>query len=419
MNILYVTPYVPSRIRTRPYHLIRSLLDLGHSLTLVTAAKTSPRHQTELEHLAAWGIQVESFPVSRTRSLANCVRAIPTLQPFQAVYEYHPEMEASLDRLLSTRHYDIVHIEHLRASRLVRAIKRAPAIYDSVDSISLLFEQTMRTTHQLKSRFRAWLDLARTQHYEARLLVRYAQIAVTSQRDKTALEDLARRHLSPDAKLAPVTVITNGVDLDYFHPQDVRRNGRTIVFTGKMSYHANVAAALHFAQHVLPHVWARYPEARFQIVGQDPPSTLQQLGADSRIDVTGYVEDLRPYLAGATVAVCPMLYAVGVQNKVLEAMAMGTPVVSSLAASAGISAQSGQEMLIAETDEQMAQAILDVIERPLLAAQLSESGQRYVETHHSWTASAEKFVRLYDQAIAESRFPLSEPERVAPATCQR
>lgn len=415
MNILFVTPYVPSRIRTRPYHLIQALLELGHSLTLVTAAEAGPRQQAEIAQLAAWDIQVEAFAVSRARSLTNCVRAIPTTEPFQAVYTYHPDMETGLNRLLSTGRYDVVHIEHLRASRLIRAAGDIPAVYDSVDSISLLFEQTMRTTRQLKSRLRAWLDLSRTRRYEAGLLSQYAQVAVTSQRDQAALQDLARRYPSPDREPAPVTVITNGVDLNYFCPQDAPRAQRTIVFTGKMSYHANVAAALHFAQHVLPLIWARDPNVRFQIVGQDPPPALQQLGVDPRIDVTGYVDDLRPYLAGAAAAVCPVLYAVGVQNKVLEAMAMGTPVIGSPAASAGISAQPGTEILIAETAEQMAHAVLGVIDQPALAKQLAQAGRRYAETHHSWTASAEQFVRLYEQAIEESRPPLAAPKRAATA----
>ena len=107
----------------------------------------------------------------------------------------------------------------------------------------------------------------------------------------------------------------------------MQRDGRTVIFTGKMSYHANVAGALYFAHEVLPRIWQRDPQVRFQIVGKDPPQAVQQLARDARIEVTGYVKDLRPYLAQATVAVCPVAYAVGIQNKVLEAMAMQVPVV--------------------------------------------------------------------------------------------
>jgi len=402
MNLLYVTPYVPSRIRTRPYNLIRSLARLGHEVTLLTAAGTSAGEQEEAEELRGWGVRVETFPVPLARSLGNCLRALPTGEPLQAVYSYHPAMEHRLGQLLREEVFDAVHIEHLRASRLVRAVGDTPVVYDSVDCISLLFEQAMRTSMQWRSRLMAALDLARTRRYEARLLTLYDQVVVTSQRDREALEDLARRYLPPGARPAPITVITNGVDLEYFRPRGERqRNGPTVVFSGKMSYHANVASALYFAREVLPRIWTRDPRVRFQIVGKDPPEPVQRLAADGRIEVTGYVEDLRPYLAQATVAVCPALYAVGVQNKVLEAMAMGTPVVSTPAGCAALEAEIGREILVAEGAEELAAAVLRVTSDPALAEQLSSAGRRYVERHHSWEASARRLVEVCRQARSD------------------
>jgi sugar transferase (PEP-CTERM/EpsH1 system associated) len=402
MNILYVTPYIPSRIRTRPYNLIRALVNLGHRVTLLTAASTSPEGQEQADELRAWGIRVELFPVSLMRSLGNCLRALPTREPLQAVYAYHSGMERRLTELLSKEIFDVVHIEHLRATRLVRLVKRTPKVYDSVDSISLLFEQTAQGGAQLRSRLMAVVDLARTRRYEAWLLTQYDQAVVTSQRDKDALEELVHRFMPPHARPAPITVVTNGVDLDYFRPQDDtgKRDSRTVIFTGKMSYHANIAAALYFAQEVLPRIWAQDPGVRFQIVGKDPPEAVRQLATDGRIQVTGTVDDLRPYLARATVAVCPALYAVGVQNKVLEAMAMGTPVVSTPAGRAPLAAEEGQEILTAEGEDELAAAVLQVLNDPMLARRLSAAGRQYVEDHHSWEALAQRLVGVYEGACA-------------------
>lgn len=398
MNLLYVTPYVPSPIRTRPYNLIRALIRLGHRIALLTAASTSAEEQAG--GLRDWGIRVELFPVSLLRSLGNCLRALPTCEPLQAVYAYHPGMERRLKRLLWEESFDIVHIEHLRAARLVRAVESVPAVYDSVDCISLLFEQAARTSTQLRSRLMTRLDLNRTRYYEAWLLAQFDQAVVTSQRDKEALEGLARCYLPPDARAAPITVVTNGVDLEYFRPPATigQRDNRTVVFTGKMSYHANVAAALYFAREVLPCIWARDPEVRFQVVGKDPPEAVRQLTRDRRIQVTGSVDDLRPYLARATVAVCPALYAVGVQNKVLEAMAMGTPVVSTPAGCAALAAEDGQEILVAEGKEELAMAVVRVCTDKAMAQRLSDAGRRYVEAHHSWEAGARRLVEIYKRA---------------------
>jgi sugar transferase (PEP-CTERM/EpsH1 system associated) len=404
MNVLYVTPYVPSRIRTRPYNLIRALILLGHRITLLTSAGSSSEEQQQAHELRGWGVQAEVFPVPLARSLGNCLMALPTREPLQAVYAYHPGMERRLSELVREGTFDVVHIEHLRAARLVRAARGAPTVYDSVDCISLLFEQAAQSGAQLRSRLMTAVDLARTRRYEAQLLTRYNRVVVTSRRDKEALEGLAHRYLPPPTRAASITVVTNGVDLAYFRPRQgaEQRDGRTVVFTGKMSYHANVAAVLYFTREVLPHIWAVDPEVQFQIVGKDPPETVRQLATDGRIQVTGTVDDLRPYLAQATVAVCPALYAVGIQNKVLEAMAMGTPVVSTPAGCAALAADGSREVLVARDQEALAAAVLRIMTDPALARSLSAAGRRYVEAHHNWETGARRLVGVYERARAEA-----------------
>lgn len=401
MRILYVTPYVPSRIRPRPYHFIRELTRQGHPVTLLTAA-TSEQEVRDAEDLRGWGIRVEVFPLPRARSLRNCLAALPTREPLQAVYAYHPDMERRLAELVRSGAFDRVHIEHLRAARLVRAVPGIPTLYDSVDCISLLFEQALARTPRLTSRVLAALDLARTRRYEAQLLTRYDRVIVTSRRDREALEALARRYLPPPHRPAPITVVTNGVDLEYFRPQPVPRDRRMVVFTGKMSYHANVAGALSFALQVLPQVWAHEPEVRFWVVGKDPPAAVRRLARDPRIIVTGTVDDMRPYLARAAVAVCPIPYAVGVQNKVLEAMAMGTPVICTRAAAEGLQARAGETLLVADTAEEFARHVLRVLGDPALAEQLAAAGRQYVEAHHHWGTLTGQLMAVY-QAEPEAR----------------
>jgi sugar/nucleoside kinase (ribokinase family) len=167
MNILYVTPYVPSLIRTRPYNLIRALVRLGHHVTLLTAAGNSTEEHAQVEEMRRYGVRAEVFFISLTGSLVNCLRALPTREPLQAVYAYHPEMERRLGDLLREETLDVVHIEHPRAARLVRAVldtssmngKRVPIVCDSVDSTPLLFEQAAQKGAQWRSRLMAAIDL--------------------------------------------------------------------------------------------------------------------------------------------------------------------------------------------------------------------------------------------------------------------
>lgn len=405
MNILYVTPYVPSLIRTRPYHLIRTLIQFGHRVTLLTVAENGSFGSEALERLRKWGVQVEVFRVPLRCSLINAGRALLSAEPFQASVSYSHQMERRLAELTTNGKFDIAHIEHLRAARLVRAIHGTPRAYDAVDCISLLFEQASQYGPTWWSRWIAHVDLERTQAYEAWLLTQYHHVLVSSQRDKEALERLGRERLPSSTPIAPIAVVTNGVDTDFFRPSDMypERDRHTIVFTGKMSYHANIGGALYFVREVLPRVWAHEPSMRLQIVGKDPPKVIQQLARDHRIEVTGTVSDLRPYLARAAVAVCPVRYAAGVQNKMLEAMAMGTPVVCTRAAADGLWARDGQELLIAGDAEAFAQQILRVCTDPKLAQRLSEAGRHYVETHHHWRRAAESLQAVYAEAICSEK----------------
>jgi sugar transferase (PEP-CTERM/EpsH1 system associated) len=397
MNILYVTPYVPSQIRTRPYNLLRTLRQHGHGVTLLTASGMSQGEQAQAGELEDWGIRVELFPVSIGRSLGNAVRELASGVSFQAVYARHPAMGRRLVELVHSGAFDVVHVEHLRASWLIPLVEDLPVVYDSVDCISLLFEHTLRSGPRWTSRLKARLDLARTRRYESLLLRSVSRVVVTSERDRSALEGLARGD-----NHAPITVIPNGVDLAYFRPPADAESGdgHTVVFTGKMSYHANEAAVLFFAEQVLPRIWAEKPEVRFRVVGKDPTGAIRALQTDGRVEVTGTVDDMRPYLAQAAVSVCPAKYAVGVQNKVLEAMAMGTPVVTSSTGAAGFAAEDGRHFLVADDPADFAAAVLSVLASKELARRLSGEGRRFVEQHHNWESSAAALVGVYEQAVA-------------------
>jgi len=397
MRVLYITPYVPSRIRTRPYQFVRRLAAMGQQVRVL--AVSGAAEAADVEALQSEGISVEAFSVSKPRALGNCVGALPSGEPLQAHYGYHPQMAQRVAELTGGEQFGVVHIEHLRAARLVRAVRMQPVIYDSVDCISLLFEQTSRTSPQWRARLMARLDLQRTRRYEGQLMARFAGVAVTSGRDRDALRALAERYAPRSAALAPITVITNGVDLDYFRPDASygERSPNTVVFSGKISYHANVAAVLYFAREALPRIWAVRPDVRYTVVGKDPPAVVQRLARDPRIEVTGYVDDLRPYLGRATAAVCAVPYGVGIQNKVLEAMAMGVPVVTTPASAAALTAQNGRDLLVANDSQGLADAVLQIISDRDLADRLGKAGRHYVETHHDWDLSTRQLIGLYEQ----------------------
>jgi glycosyltransferase involved in cell wall biosynthesis len=230
-------------------------------------------------------------------------------------------------------------------------------------------------------------------------------IVVTSERDRQALIELYRAQikdpLRSDEELgADIHLLPNGVNLEYFQPRQQERRRLNLVFSGKMSYHANVAAALYLCQQIMPLIWQHRPDVTLTIVGSKPPKTIQQLANDPRVEVTGYVNDIRPYLARAEVMLSPMVYSVGIQNKVLESMAMGTPVVVAVQAAGALDARPGRDLLLAQSAQEFASATLSLLDNAELYSTLSQCGRTYVEQHHDWHAVTNQLVGIYQQAIA-------------------
>ncbi len=398
MRILFVAPYIPSLIRVRPYNILKALVECGNQVTLM--ALQPPGDEAEaLSQLRQWCEAVEIVPHSRTQTLLNGVMALPSNFPIQAAYSRSPEFNRRLQARLASNQYDVAHIEHLRGFVLAESLNGLPAVFDSVDSISLLFGKVLQDAPSMKSRLMAMLDLGRTKRFEGHLTDHFAQVAVTSETDRKALVELG-------SVADKITAIPNGVDLDYFKPQTVQRDPLRLVFTGKMSYHANIAAVEDLVEKIMPLVWKAQPEAHLYIVGKDPAPGVVALGERPHITVTGSVPDMRPYLAEASVAISTVRYGVGIQNKVLEAMAMGTPVVCSTQANSALKTHPGEDILVGDTPEAVAAQIVSLLASPEQRQRIGVAGRRYVENDHNWANVAQQFETLYQKAI-QIRMPVN------------
>jgi glycosyltransferase involved in cell wall biosynthesis len=176
-----------------------------------------------------------------------------------------------------------------------------------------------------------------------------------------------------------------------------------------MSYHANLTAALHLVNDIMPQVWRKAPQVKVWIVGKDPAPQVRALeqqpgGSTTRlVTVTGTVSDLRPYLQHTTLAVAPIPYGAGIQNKVLEAMACAAPVIASPQASSALEANAGQALLVAENADTFAETILCLLDKPVRRAALGQAGRAYVEQYHSWNAVAVQLETIYQAAIQEKQ----------------
>jgi len=398
MKIAFVVPYVPNKIRTRPYNLINYLSRLGHEVTLFTLG-SGEADLADVEHMRTICKYVQYAVQPTWRSLLNCVAAIPSQRPLQTVYSWNPELAAQLKSLVESSGesvFDVVHVEHLRGSRygvfLKTLFPNVPVVWDSVDCISHLFEQASKQSGSVFGKLMTRFELGRTRKAEGDLVTRFDRVLVTSMTDKNALIKLIMNGGEP----APITVLPNGVDLGYFQPNNsVQRDSQTMVFSGKMSYHANISMVKYLVSEVMPRVWDRRPETQLVIVGKDPPSDIKAMTGDVRITVTGTVEDIRPYLWRATVAVVPLVYGAGIQNKILEAMATETPVVTTSKAVSALQTSVGRDILVADTPTDFSTEILRLMESVSFRVEVAKMGLHYVQSHHNWMGIASQLVNEY------------------------
>jgi glycosyltransferase involved in cell wall biosynthesis len=277
-------------------------------------------------------------------------------------------------------------------------------IWDSVDCISYLFAQAAARSSSVRWRILTGLDLERTRRFEAQIRDRMDGTLITSEVDRQALMLLpSSSNGRGDLPKSPqVAIIPNGVDLEYFEPGTEQRDPVALVFSGKMSYHANVTAALYLLSSIMPHVWRERPDAHLWIVGKDPDPVLYREAArcQDRVTITGSVPDIRPYVQRATLSVAPIVYGAGNQNKILEAMACATPVVATRRATAAFSAIEGEHLLVFEDAAEAAEQIVSLLSQPELAERIGRAGRDYVEQHHRWDTIAAHVEAIYGKSIA-------------------
>lgn len=232
---------------------------------------------------------------------------------------------------------------------------------------------------------------------EQRTLLAFERRIARSFSENVVCTPLEQRVFQEQIPGASCVVLRNGVDLERFHPRDNAPQAGELVFTGVMNYHPNAEGCIWFVREILPRVRASVPAARFTIVGSSPTREVERLTRVSGVTVTGFVPDTRAYLRRAAVAVAPLRIARGIQNKVLEAMAMGLPVVGTTSATQGVDGVHGRDYLVADEPETFAAALVQLLNEPARARELGTAGRAFVERQYDWERTLEPLDALLER----------------------
>jgi sugar transferase (PEP-CTERM/EpsH1 system associated) len=214
-----------------------------------------------------------------------------------------------------------------------------------------------------------------------------------------------------DPAIAVSNCLTNGVDLEYFRFEPPAAHAEGVCFVGSMEYHPNPDAALHFYHDIWPAVRRQVPSARFVVVGSKPTNEVVELAQDPSVEVTGFVDDVRPLIRKAGVAVAPLRMGGGILNKVLEAMAMGVPIVASGIAVHGLAVESGVHLFVADDDEEFAAAVKRLLVEPELRRRMAAAARRYVETSHQWRVIVQRYETEVAGAVARRQVEAATDRR--------
>ncbi|MCM8738610.1 TIGR03087 family PEP-CTERM/XrtA system glycosyltransferase [Azospirillum sp. A1-3] len=388
------TPYPPDKgDKIRSWHILKHLAErLPVHVGCFLDDPADRRHLPVLERVAA---SVTVVPLDRRQALLGSLAGLLTGEALSVRYFQHRAMRRWVDDTLRTRPIDAVFaFSSQMFPYVLNAGFTGRQVFDFVDVDSAKWAAYGRTSPWPRS----WVYAREARRLSA--LERAAAAAADASLFVSAAEAALFGQMAP-ASLHKIHAVANGVDLAHFHPgapadapSPYQSGGPVIVFVGAMDYWPNIDGVCWFVERVWPGLRARHPGLRFCIVGSNPTPQVQALGGIAGVTVTGRVPDVRPYLSHAIAAVAPLRIARGIQNKVLEAMAMGMPVVAHPAAFEGVDAEPGTDLLLAASEGEMLGMLSRLIEEPGLREGLGRRARARMEAGYDWANSLAALDRL-------------------------
>lgn len=396
MEILYVChrlPFPPKRGgKIRPFNMIKHLQSVGHSVTVASLA----RSQDEAEEGAGLKDHCSEVLVGVVKSLPQNMRMVsrlPTLTPSSMGYFYSPELKQKISDVLKRKKFDLIFVHCSSVAQYVEDVQGVHKMLDfgDMDSQKWLIYSDFKS-FPLSMGY--WLEGSKMLRAEKKLAAKFDFCSCTTRAELETLDSYG------------VDVATgwfpNGVDAEFFSPADDIYDENLLSFVGRMDYYPNQQAMFWFCEHVLPRLQQQRPELKLIIVGADPSPAVKKLAELKGVQVTGSVPDVRDYVRRSAVNIAPLAIARGTQNKILECMAMGVPVVTSVQASKGVDAVADEHFLVADSVDEYCAHIMRLLNDPEQRRLFAEVGRERVLAQHNWPSSMQRLEKLIDQCVAKS-----------------
>ncbi len=393
MEILFLShrfPYPPTRgDKIRSFNMVRHLHETGHKVTVASLA----RSQEEAEACHGIADHCDDYVLCEVNNIFQAARMgirLLTREPSSMGFFYSSRLQKAVNRLLSEKNFDLIVVFSSTAAQYVSHVTNIPKLLDFCDMDSqkwLAF-----------SAFKKW-PVSLGYHIEGTKLEREEKRLCHEFDLCTCATDFEVDTLDGYNTGVASGFFPNGVDFDFFTPGELDYDRRSISFVGRMDYYPNEECVLSFCENVLPPLRQKYPDVSFTVIGAEPPANIMALNALPHVTVTGTVDDIRTYVRKSAVMVTPLEIARGTQNKILEGMAMGVPVISSRTAARGVDAVVGEHILAATTADEYVARISEIFDSEALRDKLAKAGRERVKSHHNWPRAMALFTDAIDQCI--------------------
>ena len=378
----------------RMYHLLRRISG-DYRVTLLSFLETEDEREIlpELETLCERVVVMRRLPPPRWQ-----------IFPYEPFDEFRtPQMQEALGDCLESLDYSLIQLEYTQMASYADKALGIPALLTKHEVDFAACARRSRIESNPWKKLRWFYNYLQVLDREIGLQRRTDAVICMTDTDAAALR--------PFCSSVPIEVINTGVDLDYFVPPPTPASSQRLVFVGAFQHMPNGDAMTHFCTKVLPLIRARVPPVELLIVGSKPTPEVLRLGEIPGVQVTGLVMDIRPYMASSSVYIVPLRLGVGIRGKILEAWGMGMAVVATSLACAGLQKEDGKNLLIADSDQQFAERVVQLLGDPALRNKMGMEGRRTVEAHYGWEASARKLDALYRRKLRAS--PRCNADRIA------
>lgn len=353
-----------------------------HHEVFLCALHENDLEQSWIEEVKQYCTELKIIRISKLNQVINLGFSILGNEPFQVAYFYQKRAQKEVLACIEQWKPDAIYCQLLRTAKYVENIDGIPKIIDFQDAFSKGIERRLETD--------LWYwkpilnsELKRLNHYEEQVFKTFDHCTIISEQDRNQL---------PFTQRNEVTIVRNGVELDDFSPGSEEKS-IDVLFAGNMGYPPNVEGAMFLENEVMPLVRQEVPNAKLMLAGARPDQKIKDL-SNELTEVTGWVDDMRDCYAKAKVFVAPMMIGTGLQNKLLEAMAMRIPCVTSTLANNALHAKANEEILIANTAQEYATHILSLLDNPNRAEEIATAGHNLVTEHFSWEGATKPLLEI-------------------------